>query len=135
MMIWITLVFYILIMFVFHIIVRFLWRYLFRIKKEKKSFFSHNHVNESHKKIDGAFRITFMFILIVVNTIVIIEDYPIQIYIYTLILYTVLDCMVRGFFEYKYSQNPKQSILTISDGIFFSISILILFNYLIDYLG
>lgn len=134
-MIWITLVFYILIMFVFNTIVRFLWRYLFRIKKEKKSFFSHNHVNELHKKIDGAFRITFMFILIVVNTIVIIEDYPIQIYIYTLILYAVLDCMVRGFFEYKYSQNPKQSILTISDGIFFSISILIIFNYLIDYLG
>ncbi|MER2261361.1 MAG: DUF4181 domain-containing protein [Psychrobacillus sp.] len=122
-------------MFVFNTIVRFLWRYLFRIKKEKKSFFSHNHVNELHKKIDGAFRITFMFILIVVNTMVIIEDYPIQIYIYTTLLYVVLGFAVRGFYEYKYSQNPKQSIVTISDGIIFSIGLLIVFNYLIEYFG
>uniref|UniRef100_UPI00406C8ECF DUF4181 domain-containing protein n=1 Tax=Psychrobacillus sp. FSL W7-1457 TaxID=2954547 RepID=UPI00406C8ECF len=134
-MIWIKLLLYISLIFVLNIIVSFLLRYSFRIKKEKRSFFSYNHVNEVHQKIDWAFRITFMIILIVVNIMVIIEDYPIQIYIYTSLLYFVIECMVRGFFEYKYSQNPKQSIVTISDGIILSIGLLIVFNYLIDYLG
>ena len=134
-MIWFKLLLYISFIFVINIIVSFLLRYSFKIEKEKRSFFSYNHVNELHKKIDLTFRFVFMMILIVVNILVILEDYSIQLYIYTSLFYAVLDFIVRAFFEYKYSQNPKQSIVTISDGIILSIGLLIVFNYLIDYLG
>ena len=134
-MIWIKLLLYISIIFVINIIVSFLLSYSFRIKKEKRSFFSYNHVNELHKKMDWTFRFVFMMILIVVNILVIIEGYSIQLYIYTSLFYAVLDFIVRAFFEYKYSNNPKQSILTISNGIVFSLGLLIVSDYLLDYLG
>lgn len=43
------------------------------------------------------------------------------------IVFMVLDYMVRAFFEWKYTQYPKQSILTLSEMFFILIAIIIVF--------
>ncbi|WP_399632675.1 DUF4181 domain-containing protein [Sporosarcina sp. SG10008] len=128
-MFWIKFAFIVLIVFVINIIVKLLLRKLLKIEKEKKSFFSYNHINELHRKIDWAIRITSTIVLIVTNTLVIIEGYSINLIIIAMIFYFVLDYTVRALFECKYSQNPKQYILTMSEGFIFLLSIVIVIYF------
>ena len=130
-MFWIKLAFFVLIVFVLNTIVKLLLRKLMKIEKEKKSFFSYNHINELHRKIDWVIRITSTIVLIVINSLIIIEDYSINLLIITSFFYIVLDYAVRAFFECKYSKNPKQYILTISEGVLFLIAYIIMFDYLL----
>ena len=128
-MFWIKFAFIVLIVLVLDAIVKLLLRNSLKIEKGKKPFFSYNHINELHRKIDWAIRITSAIVLIVTNTLVIIEGYSINLIIITTIFYFVLDYTVRAFFECKYSQNPKQYILTISEGVLFLLSIVIVIYF------
>ncbi|MCK1999572.1 DUF4181 domain-containing protein [Psychrobacillus psychrodurans] len=132
-MIWIKLLFFLLIVFVLNTIVKLLLRKLLAIEKEKKSFFSYNHINELHRKIDWAIRITSMITFIVINYLIIIKDHSIKLIITASFFYILLDYAVRTFFEYRYSQNPKQYILTISEGGINLIAMIIMFDFLLDY--
>jgi hypothetical protein len=75
-----------------------------------------------------------MIVLIVTNNLVIIEGYSINLILITYFFYIGLDYSVRAFFECKYSQNPKQCILTISEGVLFLLAIVIVtkFDFFID---
>ncbi|MBO0589337.1 DUF4181 domain-containing protein [Sporosarcina sp. E16_8] len=105
-MFWVNFTFIVLIVFVLNTLVKLLLRKLLKIQNVKRPFFSYNHINERHRKIDWAFRITSALALIVTNYLVIIEDYSIYLILYTSFFYIALDYTVRAFFECKYSQNP-----------------------------
>jgi len=128
-MFWIKFAFIVLIVFVLDAIVKLLLRKSLKIEKGKKSFFSYNHINELHRKIDWAIRITSTIVLIVTNILVIIEGYSINLLLITLIFYLVLDYTVRAIFECKYSKNPKQYILTVSEGFLFLLAIVIVIYF------
>ncbi|KAA0955387.1 DUF4181 domain-containing protein [Sporosarcina sp. ANT_H38] len=132
-MIWIKIAFFLLILFVLNTIVKLLLRKILKIEKEKKPFFSYNHINELHGKIDWTIRITSMIALIVINSLIIIKDYSINLLLIASFFYIVVDYAVRAFFECKYSQNPKQYILTISEGILNLIAIILMFDFLLNY--
>lgn len=134
-MIWIKLAIFLLILYILNTTVKLLLGKLLKIEKEKKPFFSYNHINEMHRKIDWAFRITSMIAFLVINILIIIEDYSIYLIIIASFFYFVLDYTVRAFFEWKYSQNQKQYILTISEAVLNLIAIIIMYNFLLDYLN
>ena len=128
-MIWIKFALFVLVVFVLDAIVKLLLRKSLKIEKGKKSFFSYNHINELHRKIDWAIRITSTIVLIVTNILVIIEGYSINLILITSIFYLVLDSAVRAIFECKYSKNPKQYILTVSEGVLFLLAIVIVIYF------
>lgn len=104
-------------------------RKLLNIEKVKKEFFSYNHINELHRKIDKGLRIFSCFTLILVSYVLLFyfEDLIYLIFIAPIIL-MVLDSMVRAFFEWKYTQSPKQSILTLTEMFLILIAIIIVFK-------
>ncbi|MEK4426452.1 DUF4181 domain-containing protein [Solibacillus sp. FSL K6-1523] len=132
-MIWGNFVFTVLIVFVLNTIVRLLLRKLFKIEKEKKSIlsslFSNKPINELHRKIEWAIRITWIIAFIVTYNLVIIQGYSINLILIASFFYILLDSTVRAFFECKYSQNPKQYILTISEGILFLLTLVIVIKF------
>ena len=128
-MIWIKFAFFVLLVFVLIIIVKLLLRKLLKIEKEKSPFFSYNHINKLHRKFDWAIRITSAIALIVINSLIIFEDYSINLILIASFFYIGLDYAVRAFFECKYSQNPKQYILTISEGGLFLLAIFIIIKF------
>lgn len=80
-------------------------------------------------------RFTYMIVFIVINSLIIIEDYPINLILIAVFFYILLDYAIRAFFEYKYLENPKQYILTISEGVLFLLTIVIVIKfYLLDLL-
>ena len=107
------------------------------MRKKKGLFFSHNHINVLHRKIDWAIRITTMIAFIVITSLITFEDYSINLLLIAAFFHIVLDLAGRAFFQYEYSHNPKQFILTISEGVIISlaIGIVIEFDLLTNLIG
>ncbi|MFC6040447.1 DUF4181 domain-containing protein [Paenisporosarcina macmurdoensis] len=59
-----------------NVAVKLILRKVLKIEKEKNSFFSYNHLNDLHRKIDWGIRIISVITIITTNILVVIENYP-----------------------------------------------------------
>ncbi|QBP42767.1 DUF4181 domain-containing protein [Paenisporosarcina antarctica] len=123
------LVYFVLTTFIVTTVVKHFLRKILNIEKEKKEFFSYNHINKLHGKIDWVIRISSMLLIIIISSLSIYQQYPLTFFLIAMIIYIGIDQGVRAFFEWKYSQNPKQYILTISEMIVLMISILTIMQF------
>lgn len=88
---------------------------------EKTNLFMSNHVNELHKKIDWIIRISFVIILLGTSFFVRKNPEGAVWYLQTwfvVLAFLMVSEIIRAFMEWKYSENPKTYILTISQLIF-----------------
>jgi hypothetical protein len=113
-------------------VVKLILRKVLKIEKENNPFFSYNHINDLHRKIDWGIRIAAIITIITTNILVVFENYPIY-YLLIPIFLSGLDYPVRTFFEKKYSNNPKQYILTLSEGILMFLTVIIVIQYFNSY--
>ncbi len=95
--------------------VKWILRKTLEIEKEKINWFSYNHINNLHKKIDWTIRILTMIGTIFAIYLVFFKEYPIALYLIVWVAFMVIDYSIRAFFEWKYTDNPKQWILTMSE--------------------
>lgn len=96
-------------------LVNWILRKSFNIEKEKKVWFSYNHVNNLHKKIDWGLRIVTMLIMFGVLYLMIFKGYSVAFYMLTFVAFMFIDSSVKAFFQWKYSDQPKQWILTMGE--------------------
>lgn len=104
-----------LLMFVFNSIIR---KYL---KIEKRKAFSYAYVNEKHKKIDWIIRISFIIILFISNFYQRRNIGEVKWYFeiwFIALVFIVISDLFRAFMEWKYAENRKTFIFTISQLIF-----------------
>jgi hypothetical protein len=118
------------IVFVLISIVKLLLRKLLKIEKVKKELFSYNHINELHRKIEKGLRIFSTIALILLSYVLLFyfEDL-IYLVLIAVIVFMVLDYMVRAFFEWRYTQYPKQSILTLTEMFLVLIALIIVIEF------
>lgn len=128
-MFWLKLGIIILILFLLISSMKFFLRKVFKIEKEKTEFFSYNHINDLHKKVDWCVRIGSAIVSIAVIYLVIFNEYPVTLYLVLLVLLTTADFSVRAIFEWKYSENPKQAILTVSEMSVLVIALILIFQF------
>ena len=114
-MFWVKIGLFLVIVFALASLLNFSLRKIFKIEKEKKKLFSYNYVNKPHLKIDLFLRGTAMLVLFVILYLMMFKEYPLTLFLIAWILLTIIEYAVRVFFEWKYSDNPKQSILTIGE--------------------
>lgn len=98
---------------------------IFNIKPSKKKAFSYNHINNLHRNLDWAIRVLSFMAYIVALYFMIYRDYSINFLLVVLLIIILVDNSTRAFIEWKYSENPKQSILTISDMFIVGLAIII----------
>ncbi|ANU14435.1 hypothetical protein B481_0189 [Planococcus halocryophilus Or1] len=96
-------------------LVKWTLRKSFNIEKEKKVWFSYNHVNNLHKKIDWGLRIVAMLVMFMVLYLMIFKGYSVAFYMLTFVTFMFIDSSVKAFFQWKYSDQPKQWILTMGE--------------------
>lgn len=103
------------------------------LKVEKKPWFSYNHVNNLHKKIDWAIRISSVIVIIASTYFRIYEEslaFPWYFEIwFILIVFIVLSESVRAFMDWKYDTNPKTYILTLSEMVLVIVLIVLVVNW------
>jgi hypothetical protein len=115
-MFWLKFIFIVIMVLALISIVKFNLRKMFKIEKVKKEFFSYHHINELHRKVDRWVRHSSAIILFVFVWILLFyyEDFT-YLFTYGIIFFAVLDYGVKAFFEYTYSEVPKQAILTLAE--------------------
>ncbi|MCA1054092.1 DUF4181 domain-containing protein [Rossellomorea aquimaris] len=97
-------------------ITKFIVRKMFKIEKVKKEFFSYNHVNDAHAKIDKVIRIVTSIGVFGFSWVVIFyNEALIDWFLLAVVLFLLVDFGVRAYFEWKHSDQPKQAILTLSE--------------------
>ncbi|MFJ7973763.1 DUF4181 domain-containing protein [Psychrobacillus sp. NPDC096389] len=118
------------IVFVFISTVKLLLRSILKMEKVKKEFFSFNHINELHRKIEKGLR-TLSGITLLILSYVLLFYYEDLIYLILIavIVFIVLDYMIRAFFEWKFTRYPKQSILTVTEMIIILSAIIIVIEF------
>lgn len=100
----------------------------------KKAFFSYNHINDIHRKIDWAVRITALLINVFLIHHVMFEGFSINLFLILLALLFTSENFVRAFFEWKFSEDPKQSILSLAEGIIFITIVVVIIQFDVLYL-
>ncbi|MGE7909672.1 DUF4181 domain-containing protein [Lysinibacillus xylanilyticus] len=89
---------------------------------ERKKWFSYNHINERHKKLDWSVRIIFMSLFFISSYYMIDNDtLGIPWYFETwfiLIVFLITSEMLRAFMEWKYAENKKDFVATIAEMVF-----------------
>lgn len=103
------------------------------LKIEKRKAFSYDHVSEKHKKIDWIIRISFVIILITTHFFITRNLIESIWYLETwvlLLVYIVVSEIVRAFMQWKYAENRKEYIFTISQLIFLLIIMLLMMLYI-----
>lgn len=90
-------------------------RKLLNIEKPKREWFSYNHVNRLHGKVDRMIRNITTVVMLGILYMVIFQERTFIWFGVAFLLSTVVEYSVRAFFEWKYSDHPKHSILTISE--------------------
>ncbi|WP_223636569.1 DUF4181 domain-containing protein [Planococcus sp. 4-30] len=128
-MVWLKIGLSLVILFAVMAVVKFTLRKLFKIEKEKTEWFSYNHINKTHKKVDWVVRMLSSIVLIFISYLVIFKEYSIILYIIPVVLLLVIDYVVRAFFEWKYSDHPKQAILTIGEMVVFATALALTIQY------
>lgn len=84
---------------------------------KKKIFFSYNHVNDLHKKVDWTIRITFIIFITIGTYINMHREQNERLwYLETwslLIVFIILGELLQAFIEWKYVENKKVYISTL----------------------
>lgn len=98
------------------------------LKVEKRKFFSYNHVNAKHKKIDWTIRISFIVLLFIGFGINIERDFEESLWYwepwFLLMLLIVVTETVQAIMEWKFAENRRAFIVTLGC-LFFSIILFI----------
>jgi len=95
---------------------------LLRVERKKWFWFSYNHINDVHKKVDWVFRIAFAIIIIVSAGYNIYQEPSEPVWYletwFLLIISIVLSESVRAYMEWKYEENRNAYLLTIFETAF-----------------
>ncbi|RBP06204.1 DUF4181 domain-containing protein [Rossellomorea aquimaris] len=101
-------------------------------KVKKKKHFSYHHLNKKHKWIDWTIRITFA-ILIVIGGFYNATQPPLErmwffeTHVLLIVLFTLSET-VTAVMEKRYAENRNDYKFTISQLVFFSLSLLLIFS-------
>ncbi|MFE7064955.1 DUF4181 domain-containing protein [Sutcliffiella sp. NPDC057660] len=101
------------------------------LKVEKKKFFSYNHINEKHKKIDWAIRITIVVCMLIGYFTNVLKDFSkgywfLETY-FLLLLFIIITEIATAIIEWKYAKNKNAYLFTIFQLLFIITFMLIMF--------
>ncbi|MGM0835119.1 MAG: DUF4181 domain-containing protein [Bacillota bacterium] len=102
------------------------------LKVERKKFFSYNHINDKHKKIDWTIRITIVVSMLVGYFINVQNDFSagywfLETY-FLLFLFIILSEIATAIMEWKFAENKNAYLFTIFQLLFIVAFILIIFT-------
>ena len=104
---------------------------------EKRKAFSHNHVNDKHKKIDWSIRFIFIAIM-VIGGLINVTMIPREPYLFLqpwflLFVLIFVTETVRAVMERRYAKNPNDYVFTVFQLVFTLILLILIF--MTDFFG
>jgi hypothetical protein len=97
--------------------IKFILRKALKIPKVKRKVFSYNHINTAHRKVDWVVRIATLIINLVITYQLIYQKFSINLFLVLMVLLLTSENFVRAFFEWRYSDHPRESIITMAEAV------------------
>lgn len=123
-MIWLKLIIIASITFGLITLVKHFLRRIYNIEKQKKPLRERYPVNDFHKKIHRILNLSSTVVLIISLYLIIYQEFSFNFFLYMLIITYSIQYAVQAYYERKYSENPKQAIITIGEMVIVVIAIL-----------
>ncbi|WP_394582430.1 DUF4181 domain-containing protein [Cytobacillus firmus] len=102
------------------------------LRVEKKKFFSYNHINEKHKKVDWTIRIGFLVAILGGSTFNMTRDPMEWLWFlepwFMLFVFIGVSESARAFMEWKYAENSRAYMVTIIHLVFVLILLFTVIN-------
>jgi hypothetical protein len=108
---------------------KFVLRKVFNIKKVKKKIFSYNHINRAHRIADWTVRLTALTVYMIFMYQLYYHDISVNLFLFIMTLVFTSESFIRAYFEWKVSPNPKQSILSLGEGVILIIIVLVIIQF------
>ncbi|MFT9597329.1 DUF4181 domain-containing protein [Mesobacillus sp.] len=108
---------------------KFTLRKIFNIKKVKKKAFSYNHIKRAHRIVDWTVRLTGLTVYLIFMYQLYYHDFSFNLFLFIMTLIFTSESFVRAYFEWKASPDPKQSILSLGEGVVLIIIVLVIIQF------
>jgi hypothetical protein len=92
-------------------------RKIFYIKKVKRKLFSYNHINHTHRIVDWMVRIAAVIFYLIFMYRLYFHDFSVNLLLLIMTLILTSESFVRAYFEWKHTADPRQSILSLGEGV------------------
>lgn len=119
----------ILLMLTFVWLMKFLLRKALDIPKVKRKVFSYNHINKAHRKAEWLLRITTVIAYLILFYLLMYENFSVNFFLLILTLLFTAQNFLRAYFDWKASDQPKKSILSIAEGVMQIGTVLLLIQF------
>ena len=96
-------------------LMKFLLRKALNIPKVKRKVFSYNHINKTHRNFEWILRITTLIAYLILFYQLIYENFSVDLFLLIMTLLFTAQSFLRAYFEWKASDQPKESILSIAE--------------------
>ncbi len=98
-------------------LMKFLLRKALNIPKVKRKVFSYNHINKVHRNAEWVLRITTVIAYLILFYQLIYDNFSVDLFLLIMTLLFTAQSFLRAYFEWKASDQPKESILSIAEGV------------------
>jgi len=98
-------------------LMKFLLRKALNIPKVKRKVFSSNHINKAHRNAEWVLRITTLIANLILFYQLMYENFSVNLFLLIMTLLFTAQSFLRAYFEWKASDQPKESILSIAEGV------------------
>ena len=110
-------------------LMKFFLRKALHIPKVKRKAFSYNHINKTHRNLEWVLRIVTMIAYVYLFFQLMYEDFSGNLFLLILTLLFSAQDFLRAYFEWKASDQPKESILSIAEGVILIGIVLLLIQF------
>jgi hypothetical protein len=119
----------IVLMFLFVWLMKFFLRKALNIPKVKRKPFSYNHINKAHRNAEWILRITTVIAYLILFYQLMYENFSVNLFLMIMTLLFTAQNFLRAYFEWKASNHPKESILSIAEGVMLIGLVLLLIQF------
>lgn len=132
---WFKLILFFVAVFLVNTTIKFALKKWLKVEPRKKKYFSYNHLNETHRKVDWFMRgISLIGGLSAVFYVIIGENSIVYMLVYV-VAFVILNYSVEAYFEWKAAEHPKQSIFTLSEMVVWLVAIALVIQSSAFFLG
>ena len=114
-------------------LMKYFLRKVLHIPRVKRKAFSYNHINKTHRNFEWIIRVSTVIAYVYLSFQLMYEDFSVNLFLLIMTLLFTAQNFLRAYFEWKASEQPKESILSIAEGVMLLGIVLLLIQFDVIY--
>lgn len=114
-------------------LMKYFLRKVLHIPRVKRKAFSYNHINQTHRNLEWVLRVSTVIAYVYLSFQLMYEDFSVNLFLLIMTLLFTAQDFLRAYFEWKATDQPKESILSIAEGVMLLGIVLLLIQFDVIY--